>query len=213
MNRFKLVSIDLDGTLVPPTILKHVLKILRPNKLSTYEKLNNDFYSGQLSYEKLLLLAFGLLKGLSVKEVEEAVLKIPLYNGAQELVKALTNLGFRVILLTDNPDILCKPLMKRLPFSDYIATEMLVKNNVVVGIKRLLLSKLGGLKEYTERLGISLGECIHIGDWLNDTPVFKAVGFSIAVNPKHPQAVETASISIKTNDLRDLLDIIEVLIK
>ncbi len=54
---------------------------------------------------------------------------------------------------------------------------------------------------------VDLSECIAIGDSRSDIPLFEAVGFSVALNAT-PQARESASVALDTEDLTDVLDVI-----
>ncbi|MHA1616306.1 MAG: HAD family hydrolase [Candidatus Njordarchaeales archaeon] len=212
MPSFKLISFDLDGTLTPPTTLRYVLKRLKPELVPYCDEIDQKLFNDKMDYVTACLESFNLLRGLRIEDVENVIHDMPLYPGAEEAIRTLRNLGYHVILLTDNPDIFCRPLVKRLGFSGYVATEMLVRDGVIMGIRKLLSNKLTGLQSYIKDLGISLRECIHIGDWLNDVPVFRAVGFSIAINPKHPEAVKAARLCIKTNNLKALVKLLPQII-
>ena len=47
-------------------------------------------------------------------------------------------------------------------------------------------------------------KCIHVGDWLNDIPVFRVVGYSIALNSRFERVKRTASHVLNTDNLLDV---------
>jgi phosphoserine phosphatase len=58
--------------------------------------------------------------------------------------------------------------------------------------------------KYAAKRGMSLDECIAIGDSRSDLPLFSAVGLAIALNAT-PAAAAAAHVAIETDDLRDVL--------
>jgi phosphoserine phosphatase len=67
--------------------------------------------------------------------------------------------------------------------------------------------KLEFVASYCKANDVDLAECIAVGDSRSDIPLFKAVGFSVAINATS-WAREAASVALNTEDLTDVLDLI-----
>jgi phosphoserine phosphatase len=60
---------------------------------------------------------------------------------------------------------------------------------------------------YCDQHEVDLSQCIAIGDSRLDIPLFREVGFSVALNAS-PQAREAATIALDIERLTDILDLI-----
>ena len=58
-----------------------------------------------------------------------------------------------------------------------------------------------GLRKYSAWTGIPLSRCIHVGDGLDDVPVCRVVGYSIALNAELGKVKALASHEMATDDM------------
>lgn len=101
-------------------------------------------------------------------------------------VRAHREAGHRTLLITGALDIVVEPL--RPLFDDIVCTRMSEENGYFtgellepppVGEARALV-----IKDYAERHGLDLGECVAYADSASDLPMLEAVGHAVAVNPE-----------------------------
>ena len=92
---------------------------------------------------------------------------------------------------------------------DYsFGNEILVKNGIVAGVKQAVDFHGKGkiLSEIAKTEGITTKQCAAVGDYLNDIPMFKVAGLSIAFNPKDEAVAKCADVVVKGKDLRGILE-------
>jgi phosphoserine phosphatase len=119
----------------------------------------------------------------------------------------LKSYNIEVIVLTDAPSYF-KKYFERFGFDNFIGLEVKVENGKIVSGIKNISNKLDRLKNYCDIKGYSLDECVHIGDNVNDIVVFEKV-FGIAFNPKNEETAKSARYCIYSDDLYDVLKIIE----
>jgi HAD superfamily phosphoserine phosphatase-like hydrolase len=208
MNKvqLRLVSFDLDGTIVRGRILDYAkISGAMHRKIQQIDNLMDE---GKISYDESLRAEYALFSGMRVDGIAPDPNKLPLINDLKETVERLTNLGVRVVILTDNPSFAAEPL-KTHGFQDVIATEFEVANGILTGAARVLANKLVGLREYCDRRGIELSSCAHVGDWTNDIVVFNSVGLSVALNPSEESVSKAATHTVNSDSLLDVYRVLE----
>jgi HAD superfamily phosphoserine phosphatase-like hydrolase len=204
--QLKLVSFDLDGTILRGRILDYA-KI--PEALHRKIVEQDELYAeGRLGYEETLRMEFALFRGMKVHEVAPDVQTLPLVNDLEATIQRLRNASVRTVILTDNPSFAAEPLMK-LGFHDTIASEVETLNGVLTGRINPLTNKLAGLREYCSRHKIELALCAHVGDWTNDVVVFKGVGLSVAFNTSEESVSKAATYTVNSDSLLDVYRVLE----
>jgi phosphoserine phosphatase len=204
--RLKLVSFDLDGTILRGKMLDY-LRI--PNsmhrRIVEYDEL---FSQGKLEYEETLKSQLSLFAGMKINEIAPDPAKLPLINDLDATLQSLNRAGVRIVILTDNPSFAAEPL-KELGFHDIIASEIKISNGVLAPRMKLLTNKLDGLREYCGQHNIELPSCAHVGDWTNDVVVFKAVGVSVAFNASEQSVSKAATYVVDSDSLLDVYRVLE----
>ncbi len=202
LSNYALVSFDVDGTIFRRAALSFAARSLGiAEKWDMYDEL---LERRRISWKEALDSFYKLLEGIRLEEVLREVSKVEVIKNVRETVLKLQGHGLGVVLLTDNPDFLCAYLVERFGFNGFIASKVPVKDGVITGEIQSLPDKLEGLKKYCNWLSIPLKKCVHVGDWVNDVPVFKSVGYSIALNPKNDNVKAAASYTLQTDDLLDV---------
>jgi phosphoserine phosphatase len=202
LSDYALVSFDVDGTIFRRAALTAAAPALGiGEKWNHYDEMEAH---RRITKKECLDLQFKLLAGKGLDEVLREVSKVEAMRNTRETVEKLQGLRLGVVLLTDNPDFLCTYLVERFGFNGFVASKVPVKNGVITEEIQSLPDKLEGLKKYCKWLSIPLEKCVHIGDWDNDLPVFRSVGYSIALNSKTDKVKAAASHAIQTDDLLDV---------
>src|SRR5207249_5714444 len=119
---------------------------------------------------------------MKLEDVLAEVSKVPMMRNIRETVDKLLGLGLSVILCTDNPDFLCQYLVEQFGFRGFVSSKVAVKNRVIIDEIEPLPDKRLGIRKYCAWMSIPLSKTVHVGDGLNDGPVFRVVDYSIALN-------------------------------
>jgi phosphoserine phosphatase len=206
MNRdIKLIAFDLDGVLVDGggswlAVHKGLGTLERSEKNSV------DYYSGRISFEQWAKRDVALWKGTDEDRLKEVLYKSTLMEGIDETLPALKK-KYKVIIISGGLKMLADRLKQTFALDAAYGNELIVKKGKISGIKHLVDFHDKGkiLKEAAACYGILPKECAAVGDYLNDVPMFKAAGFSIAFNPKNEEVALNATEVVYGKDLRKIL--------
>jgi len=202
LSSFSLLSFDVDGTLFrKPALTTAATALGIGEKWRSYDDM---YLHNRITSRERLDNQFRLLSGLSVTDVLGEVSKVDVIAGIRETVVKLQGHGLGVILLTDNPDFLCAYLVERFGFNGYVASKVSVRNGRISDDVQSMPDKRDALRKYCSWVSVSVKKCIHVGDWINDVPVFRVVGHSIALNSKSEKVRKVASKVLDTDNLLEV---------
>ncbi len=127
------------------------------------------------------------------------------------VVKTLLERGYDIILITGGFDITTEHLGKCLGLANYYATSKLKFNAAGLFTNFAVATddgevKIEILKNYCEREGKSVADCIPVGDSSNDIPLFKLTKNGIGFDWSNDEVKAAAKQTIHT--LSDLLVIL-----
>lgn len=197
-----MVSFDVDGTLFRRAALHQAAGALGIRE--EWDAIDERFDLGRITLRERLESHYRLLQGIRLDHILREVFKVEVIKNVREAVEKLREHGIRVVLLTDLPDFLCVDLAERFGFDGHIASKVGIRTGIVAGNIEPLADKSLGLQAYCSERSIPLSECIHVGDGVNDVPVFQIVRYSIALNAQNEQVEASASHRMQTGDLLDV---------
>ena len=200
--KFVVVSFDVDKTLFRQPALTQAVRGLGIGK--KWDAIDQMYHRQRITLRQGLLQQFQLLVGMKLSDVLAEVSKVPMIRNIREAVDKLLGLGLSVILCTDNPDFLCQYLVEQFGFRGFVSSKVAVKNGVIIDDIEPLPDKRLGIRKYCAWMSIPLSKTVHVGDGLNDVPVFRVVGYSIALNTNLEKVRKAASHQIETDDLLDV---------
>ncbi len=204
--QLKLVSFDLDGTIIRGHILDYAkIPEALHRKIAEHDEL---FFQGKIGHEEALQIEFALFAGMKIDEITPDPEKLPLIEDLDTTIQQLNRRGVRTVILTDNPSFVAEPLRKH-GFHGIIATEIEISNGALTDRVKVLTNKLAGLREYCGQHSIELSSCAHVGDWTNDVVVFKGVGLSVALNASEESVSKAATYVVNSNSLLDVYRVLE----
>lgn len=202
----KLVAFDLDGTLISMETLDELAKIWGvEGKVKEITKMAME---GKIGFKEALTKRVSFLKGLPVEELEKLREKIRLTPGAQDLIKELKKAGFITAIITGGFDYFAKYVGDKLGVDYVYANKLVVKNGKLTGkFTGNIVSpkaKLEALMEIAKKEGISLSECVAVGDGANDIFILKSSGLGIGYKPKKLVKRKVNAL-IDSEDLRTIM--------
>lgn len=195
----RLILFDIDGTLVPgrgsePRFASYLWRRgrLGPRQLFAYAyyviRYLPRFGRGILQKNK------AYLSGLRVGEVhawaEDFVadeLRPALYPPATARLRAHVEAGDRVVLLSGTPDFIAEPLARVLGVHGSHGALCAAAGGRFLTAPPLRHpygpTKVEAAREIATETGLALENAVAYGDSINDAPLFRAVGSSVAVMP------------------------------
>jgi phosphoserine phosphatase len=201
-RKFVMVSFDVDKTLYRKPALTTAARALGIGE--RWDALDELERKKRITVGQCLLGQYTLLVGMSLHDILREVSKVEMIRNIRETVDKLLGQGLQVILTTDNPDFLCQYLLERFGFNGFVSSKVAVKNGVVSDEIEPLPDKRLGIRKYCAWMSIPLSKVIHVGDGPNDVPIFRVVGYSIAINTSLGKVRKNASHQMETDDLLDV---------
>ena len=211
-KKSRVVIFDMDGVLLEGRVIDALAREYGFAK--ELRKARERCASGKMSERELSEFLARFLKGLRVDDIEKTASKISLNNGVKETVKKLKQRGFKIAILSDSYQIACNVTGKRIRADYSLGNILEVKNGRLTGviIKNqpncsecdFSLCKKVGVERIARKFGVSLRECIIVGDGKNDAHAMDIAGLGVAFNAAS-KVKEKARILID-KDMRDLLE-------
>lgn len=203
----RLAVFDLDGTLVPgTTVCLHLAEWL--GHVGVVRYLERRYAAHEISNTEVAAGDAAHYAGVLVTDVDRRLDSIPCIAGIADTVEALRRRGMEVLLATVTWRFAAEHFARRYGFDAVCGCEMTAGPDGRLGgaVARHIEAedKLAFVADYAGARGISLAECVAVGDSRSDLPLFGAVGLAIALNAT-PAAAEAAHVAIETDDLRDVL--------
>ncbi|WP_415911808.1 phosphoserine phosphatase SerB [Neptuniibacter sp. QD37_11] len=206
----RLVVFDMDSTLIEAEVIDELAK--EAGVGDQVAEITEAAMRGEIDFNESFKRRMALLKGLDVSVLDQIAERLPMTEGAEELVSNLKALGFKTAILSGGFNYFASHLQKKLGF-DYVYANELdidadgkvtgeVKGTVVNGERKAEL-----LREIAEKEGVSLEQTIAVGDGANDLPMLSIAGLGIAFRAK-PLVRESAKQAISTLGLDGILYLI-----
>lgn len=208
MRSFKLALFDLDGTL---TREKSAWEYIH-RRLGVWEgyaeKFQAAFLRGEITYLRFCELDAEVWKGMRVSEMKGILREVPLYEGIEDLVGYLRAKGIKLGIISSGLSFLSDWIKERYGFNYAVANELGVRDGVLNGRIKIHVhydQKGKWVQKAKRRFKARKDEVIAIGDSTGDIAMFQMAGLSIAFNSRSPQLDASASLSIQSSDLRDII--------
>ena len=203
----KLAVFDFDSTLMDGETLEFFA-----DEIGIREKvksITDKAMHGELDFFESLTLRVSFLKGLSLDKVNDICRKLPLMNGAKEVVSGLKNKGYKVVCFSGGFRNATVYFAQELGLDGEFANILHSKDGILTGLvggemmfndsKGLMLKRLQNL------LGVEEENTLAVGDGANDLSMFKYASKRVAFCAK-PVLKEKANIIIEEKDLSKILD-------
>lgn len=169
--------------------------------------------AGEMDFREALEARVSLLRGLTVAQLEEVARAVPLTPGAEETVRALKALGFKVGVISGGFMFFLERLRDQLGLDYVFGNRLEMEDGRVTG--RVLPPILDGegkaqrLREIAALEGVPLTQVVGIGDGANDIPMLQAAGLGVAFRAKESTRRE-AHGAIHQNSLHGILYLLGV---
>ena len=207
-EHFKLVILDLDGTLTRErSIWEYIHKRLE-KWYGFAEEYQKQFLAGKISYEEFCERDAQVWKGMREEEILDIVKTVPFHTGADELIAHLKDKGLKLSVVSSGLSILSNWVHQKYGFDYSVSNDLLHENGVLTGKVRIQVyfdQKAEWVKRILEKFKVRPEEVIAIGDSKGDLDMLQMVGFSIAFNSSCKDLDRIASVCIPSQNLADII--------
>ncbi|MCV6588144.1 MAG: phosphoserine phosphatase SerB [Marinobacterium sp.] len=205
----RLVVFDMDSTLIEAEVIDELAKEAGVGEQVI--EITEAAMRGEIDFNESFRRRMALLKGLDESVLESIAERLPMTEGAQELVSNLKALGFRTAILSGGFTYFAEHLQRKLGFDYVHANTLDIKDGKVTG--EVVGTVVNGerkaelLREIAAKEGIRLEQTIAVGDGANDLPMLSIAGLGIAFRAK-PLVRKSAKQAISTLGLDGILYLI-----
>jgi len=209
--KIKVVSFDMDGTLIRNTNSVRYLCMLNNNSEDLL-RIENLESMNKISWEEADHKKANLITGISIKDAEDSFKdSVELIQNIKQVLAYLRQKEIKSVLITSGPIQVANILNTMFGFDSVYGSSYEIKNHKFTGkiISHLGTSnKVECLNEFCSENNILIDHCIAIGDSESDLEIFGKCKKSIAIN--HSDALKgKASKYMITDDLADIIDVLE----
>jgi len=182
----RLIVFDVDSTLITGEVIE--MLAAHAGVEEEVAKVTEAAMRGDLGFTESLTHRVALLEGLPETVLDDVANEITLTPGARTTVRTLKRLGFRCGAVSGGFTRIIRKLADDLGLDFVAANDLEIVDGRITGrvigdvIDRP--GKAEALREFAESYGISLEQCVAVGDGANDIDMLSAAGMGVAFNAK-----------------------------
>ena len=207
----RLFAFDMDSTLIQGEVIDELAKMA--GVADRVVAITESAMRGEIEFKESFRRRVALLKGLSEERVMELIGRIPLAEGAEQLIRTLKVLGYKTAILSGGFTFFARHLQQRFAIDYIYANTLEIARGAVTGeVSGSIIDGAGKaelLRRIAEQEKISLEQVIAVGDGANDLPMLNLAGMGIAFRAK-PLVRQNADHSLTHLGLDSLLYLIGV---
>jgi phosphoserine phosphatase len=207
----RVVVFDMDGTLVAGETLD--ILAVRAGVGAEVAPITREAMEGRIEFGESLRRRVALLRGLPESVLHEVARGLELSPGAEEALRVLKRLGYRLAVVSGGVSVIVEALRERLDLDYAFGNTLEVEEGMLTG--RVCEPILDGpgkarvLAEIAAKEGVSLEQVVGVGDGANDIPMLQAAGLGIAFRAKE-RTRESAHAALSRSDFLGLLYLLGV---
>jgi phosphoserine phosphatase len=194
-----LVVMDVDSTVIREEVIDLLAE--EAGVVEQVSAITERAMAGEMDFTESLRARVALLEGLPESALDTVRSRITLTPGARTLCRTLSNLGYRVCLVSGGFIEVVGHLASDLGVDKVRANALEVKDGLLTGrVVGEIIDRAGkrrALESFAAEYGIPMRRTIAIGDGANDVDMLKAAGLGVAFNGKAAaRAAADTSVSV-----------------
>jgi len=182
----RLIVFDMDSTLIQTEVIDEMADVMGVGE--EVRAITHRAMNGELDFDQSLIERVSKLKGLTVVQMQEILESLPFTHGAQDFIKTVKNLGYKVALISGGFSFFADALKTKLDLDYAFANDLVIKDGALTGeVEGTIINanqKALLLKVIAQQEKISLEQVVAIGDGANDLPMLATAGLGIAFHAK-----------------------------
>lgn len=209
IEKIKLAVFDMDSTLIKAEVmdeLAYVMGIGPQVALITARSM-----AGELDFEQSFRQRLALLTGFDTAQLSAINDAIELMPGAQKLMEGLQEQGIYCAILSGGFSYFADHLAHKLGMQDAFSNPLEEIDGKLTGrVKGVILDaarKVELMEQLRKTLGLSLNQCLAVGDGANDLPMLNKAGLGVAFHGK-PLVRQQAPHQLNNVNLDALLHLV-----
>jgi phosphoserine phosphatase len=210
VSYYPVVAFDLDGTLLRRGTVA-LLLAEHFGEAKMMRDLERALASGEISSRAIADASAACCAGRTPSEMTPVLAAAAWIDGIEDTLGTLARAGTQVLLATITWRFAAEHLRERHGFAAVSGTELPIEDGLFSGTVSRYFDehdKLRFVEEWCAERDIALADVAAVGDSRSDLPLFGRVGRSVALNAT-PDARAAASTVIDTDDLRDVLPLLD----
>jgi phosphoserine phosphatase len=184
----RLIVFDVDGTLIDAEIIDRLAAAAGAGVHKEVRKITAAAMEGKIDFAKALKARARLLKGLSVETLEKIAEQLEISPSAEELIRALKRLGYKIALISGGFTFFTDKIKERLGIDYVFANKLVVKSGKLTGeVAEPVIDEWRKgeiIRELTAREKLKAEEIVAVGDGANDRFMLENSGLAIALNTR-----------------------------
>ncbi|MBO0840362.1 MAG: phosphoserine phosphatase SerB [Sciscionella sp.] len=193
----RLIVFDVDSTLIQGEVIEMLAE--HAGCAGEVRAVTEAAMRGELDFAESLRRRVKPLAGLPVSVLDEVAGRLSLTPGARTTIRTLKRLGFRCGVVSGGFSQVIDRLVDSLGLDFAAANELAVVDGVLTGeLRGNIVDRQGkavALREFADKFGTPLAQCVAVGDGANDIDMLTAAGMGIAFNAK-PALREVADAAL-----------------
>ncbi|MEE9259154.1 MAG: phosphoserine phosphatase SerB [Nitrospinaceae bacterium] len=202
----RLIIFDADMTFLQCEVIDELGKLA--GKGERMKEITHRAVSGEMDFTAALKERLKLLEGLPVEKLQELYERIPLTPGAEELVRILQYLNYKIAIVSGGFQFFIDRLKEKYKLDYGFANRLKIVDGKVAGeVEGEIIdakAKENILLSLAKREGFSLEQVVAVGDGANDIHMLARAGLGIAFNAK-PIVQQHARASLNRSNLELIL--------
>ena len=206
-RRKRLLIADMDSTMIAQECIDELADVAGVG--AQVAAITRRAMNGELDFPSALRERVALLKGLPATAIAAVLARrISLVPGGKTLLATMKAHGAYAALVSGGFTAFTAPIAATLGFDEHRANTLMVADGHLTGsVAEPILgreAKVQALREISARLGLTLADCIAVGDGANDLGMLGLAGAGVALHAK-PAVAAQCDIRVNHGDLTALL--------
>jgi phosphoserine phosphatase len=193
----RLIVFDVDSTLVQGEVIE--MLAARAGAADEVRAVTEAAMRGELDFADALRARVATLAGLPASVLADVAGELELTPGARTTIRTLKRLGFRCGVVSGGFTQVIGGLAEELALDFVAANELEVHDGRLTGrVVGEIVDRPGkavALQRFAREAGVSLSQCVAVGDGANDIDMLATAGLGIAFNAK-PALAEIADTAL-----------------
>ena len=193
----RLIVFDVDSTLVQGEVIE--MLAARAGAEDEVRAVTEAAMRGELEFADALRARVATLAGLPASVLADVAGELELTPGARTTIRTLKRLGFRCGVVSGGFAQVIAGLAEELALDFVAANELEVHEGRLTGrVVGEIVDRPGkavALERFAQEAGVSLSQCVAVGDGANDIDMLATAGLGIAFNAK-PALAEIADTAL-----------------